>query len=82
MVMQHALTTTDNPFDPFDEFKEWLEWDRQLGYDTPNYLARIVIYSDELSEADRAQAVSDAIDEILSEHGTELYKKVSRDLAA
>ena len=79
MAMRHALTTVDNPYDPFDEFREWLEWDRRLGYDTPNYLGRIVVYSDELSEADQSDAVSQGIDEILEEHGDTFYKKVSRD---
>lgn len=80
--MRHALTTTDNPYDPFDEYREWMEWDRRTGYDTPNYLGRIVIYSDELSDADENEAVSQAIDEILEENGTSLYKKISRDFAA
>lgn len=79
MAMRHALTTVDNPYDPFNEFIEWMEWDRRLGYDTPSYLGRIVVYSDELSEADQSDAVSQAIDEILEEHGNTFYKKVSRD---
>ena len=79
MVLRYALTTVDNPYDPFDEFKEWMEWDRSCGYDTPSYLGRIVVYSDELSELMQAQAVSDAIDEILEEHGNTFYKKVSRE---
>lgn len=82
MVLRHALTTLDNPYDPFDEFDEWYEYDRTSGYDTPSYLGRVVIYSDELSEADQAQAVSDAIDEILVEHGGNVYRKVSRDSEA
>jgi hypothetical protein len=80
--MRHALTTVDNPYDPFDQFEEWFEWDRASGYDTPSYLGRIVNYSDELSEADQAAAVSDAINEILEEHGPTLYRKVSRDSEA
>lgn len=79
MVTQHRLTTVDNPYDPFDEFDEWYEYDRASGYDTPSYLGRVVIYSDDLSDADQAAAVSDAIDEILMEHGDTLYRKVSRD---
>jgi hypothetical protein len=79
MTMRHALTTVDNPYDPFLRFREWLEYDRASGYDTPNYLGRVVITSDDLSDADQAEAVSIAIDEILSEHGDTLYKKVSRD---
>lgn len=79
MVTRHALTTVDNPFDPFDEFQAWLEWDARLGYDTPNYLARVVIMSDDLPPALEADAVELAIDEIIEENGTDLYKKVSRE---
>lgn len=79
MTTRHALTTVDNPFDPFDDFDQWFAWDHEQGYDTPNYLGRIVISSDDLPEAAQHQSVSDAIDEVLEEHGTELYLKVSRD---
>lgn len=77
--MRHALTTVDNPYDPFDDFDQWFEWDRSCGYDTPSYLGRIVVYSDELSQADQADAVSQAIDEILEEHGDTFYRKLSRE---
>ena len=78
MSTRHALTTVDNPFDPFDQFDEWLEWDQAAGYNTSDYLGRIVIYSDDLSIADQSAAVSNAIDEIIEQHGGELYKKVSQ----
>lgn len=81
MTMRHALTTVDNPYDPFTEFDQWMEWDHRLGYDTPNYLGRIVISSDELSEVDQQEAVSQAIDEILEEHGDSIYLKISREIS-
>jgi len=71
------LTTTDNPYDPFSQFAEWWTEDHRLGYDTPNYLARIVRTSDELSEADNDEAIESAIDEIIKEHDGGIYKKVS-----
>jgi hypothetical protein len=80
MVTQHALTTVDNPYDPFTEFNEWFEWDRASGYDTPNYLGRVVFYSTDLSDADQAVAVSDGIDSILEEHGDTFYKKLTREI--
>ena len=82
MVMRHALTTVDNPYDPFDEFDQWFEWDHSSGYDTSDYLGRIVLTSPDLPEGLENEAISDAIDEILEENGTELYRKVSRDFAA
>ena len=75
--MASRLTTTDNPFDPFTEFKQWMEWDHRAGYDTPNYLARIVVTSDELSDADQDAAVEQAIDEILEENVLGIYKRVT-----
>lgn len=80
MVVRYALTTVDNPYDPIDQFDEWFEWDRACGYDTLDYLGRIVIYSSELSDADQALAVSQAIDEIIVEHGDTFYKKLSREI--
>lgn len=76
--MASRLTTTDNPFDPFEEFKQWYEWDRNAGYNTTDYLARIVISSDELSEADQEDAVEQAIDEILQENVLGIYKRVTK----
>lgn len=78
MGTRHALTTVDNPFNPIDDFKQWLEWDRRAGYDTYNYLGRIAILTDELPDHLEDQAVSDAIDEILDEHGPGFFVKVSQ----
>ena len=79
MATRHALTTVDNPYNPFDEFVEWIEWDRSCGYNTSDYLGRIVISSEDLPEPLQSEAVSDAIDEILREHGDTFYKKLSRE---
>lgn len=62
---ERMLTTTDNPYDPFTEFEAWYKWDIQAGYHTPGYLARVVVTSDELSDADQAIATNQAIEEIL-----------------
>lgn len=35
------LTTKDNPYNPKEQFDEWFVWDRENGYYTPEYLARI-----------------------------------------
>lgn len=70
------LTTVDNPYDPFTQWDEWQAYDVMAGYHTLAYLGRIVRTSDELSEADQSAAIDDAIDEIISENGEGLYKKV------
>jgi len=74
---EYALTTIDNPFNPFTQWDEWFAYDARLGYNTPAFLARVVVTSDDLSDADQAQAIEWAIDEIVSENVLGLYKKVS-----
>lgn len=76
MAKQYMLTTEDNPFSPITQYEEWFAYDAQLGYHTPAYLARIVVTSDELSEADQAVAVELAIDEIIAEHDGTFYQKI------
>jgi hypothetical protein len=76
---EYMLTTVDNPFDPFTRFDEWLAYDTRLGYDTPGMLARITKMSNELSEPDQALAVQNAIDEIVNENVSGMWRKVSRN---
>lgn len=75
--MATMLTTVDNPFNPFTNYDEWLAFDEQKGYYTNNFLARVVLTSDELSEADQAEDVEQAIDEIIKYDVLQLYKKVT-----
>jgi hypothetical protein len=70
------LTTVDNPYDPFKQFDEWYAWDESAGYHTSSFLARIVKTSDELSDADQSLAIEQAIDEIVRENVSGVYRKV------
>jgi hypothetical protein len=72
----HMLTTSDNPFNPFTQFDDWFSFDRLAGYNTPSYLARVVITSDELSDVDQSEAIELAIDEIIKENVNGMYLKV------
>lgn len=76
---EYMLTTVDNPFDPFTRFDEWLEYDMRMGYHTSAFLARIAKVSNELSEPDQALAIQNAIDEIVSENVSGMWRKVSRN---
>ena len=69
------ITTHDNPFDYFTQFKEWLDYDRQMGYYTLEYLARIVKLSHNLSEEEEQIQIEHAIDSILEWNG-KMYKKI------
>lgn len=73
------LTTIDNPYSPFTEFEPWYAFDKARGYNTPSYLARVCITSDELSEADQDLAIELAMDEIISLNPLGIYKKIFRD---
>jgi hypothetical protein len=70
------LTTVDNPFDPFSQFEEWYAFDEDMGYCTLGLLARIAKTSTELSDADQAIAIEQAIDEIVKENVSGMHKKV------
>lgn len=74
----HMLTTVDNPFDPFSQYDEWLAFDEALGYHTNSLLARIVLSSDELSDADQNVARENAISEIILENVSGIHRSVSQ----
>lgn len=78
-VTEYMLTTVDNPFDPFTRFDEWLEYDMRMGYHSSAFLARVVMFSNELSEPDQQIAINDAIDEIVQENVSGMWRKVSRN---
>lgn len=73
------LTTVDNPWNPFTHFNEWREYDETSGYFTLALLGRIVLSSDEMSEADQDAAIEDAINEIVQENVSGVHVKVSRN---
>jgi len=75
-MIEHMLTTVDNPFDPFTHFDEWYHFDAQSGYDTPSLLGRVAITSNELSEADQSIAIERAIEEIVRENVSGMHKMV------
>jgi hypothetical protein len=76
---EYMLTTYDNPFDPFTRFDEWLQYDIRLGYNTTAFLARVAKVSSELSEPDQALAIQNAIDEIVEQNVSGMWRKVSRE---
>ena len=76
---EYMLTTVDNPFDPFTRFDEWNQYDIAMGYNTSNFLARVVYLSNDLSEPDQALAIQQAIDDIVQENVSGMWKKVSRN---
>lgn len=76
MAGDYMLSTADNPFNPYTQWDDWYLWDYNNGYHTPAYLARMVITSYNLSEADQHLAITDAMDRILELNLTGNYIKV------
>lgn len=73
------LTTFDNPFDPFVDWDNWYCWDRDHGYHTCEYLARVAKTSSELSSADEELAILTAIYEIIALE-PETYKTITKEV--
>jgi hypothetical protein len=79
-MLESMLTTVDNPHDPFESFAPWYAWDEGMGYHTSSFLARIVMPSDALSETQQNSEHTSAIDEIIKENSSGLYRKVTREV--
>lgn len=69
----HMLSTSDNPWNPWTHFNEWNTYDMQAGHHTLAYLARIIVSSDELSQADQDLDYEIALEEILRLNINGLY---------
>lgn len=80
MAKRSRLTTVDNPHDPFDDYPAWFAYDASSGYHTPDFLARILQHSDQLSSADEELAIEQAIDEVVRENVLGIYRKVEREI--
>jgi len=76
---EYMLTTVDNPFNPFTSFDEWFAYDTRMGYNTSSFLDRVVNLSSEVSDTDQALAIQTAIDEIVQENVSGMWRKVSRN---
>lgn len=79
-MIEAMLTTIDNPYDPFTQYDEWHAHDMWLGHHTAEFLARRTVTSSELSEADYNLAIEQAIDEIVKNNVTGVFKKVTRQV--
>ena len=78
-MAQSMLSTADNPFSPFEDFENWFAFDTSKGHYSSAFLGRVVVTSEELSEADQHQAIEQAIDEILENDVTGLFIRVTSE---
>lgn len=74
--MASMLTTIDNPHNPFEEFDDWYSFDSAKGYHSCAYVARVcdVLPINPFETEERL--IERAIDIIVEQNITGLYKKV------
>lgn len=77
--IEYMLTTVDNPFNPFTMYDEWYAYDVRMGYNTTSFLDRVAHQSYDISEPDQALVVQQAIDDIIRENVSGMWRKVSRN---
>ena len=69
------ITTYDNPFDYFTQFDEWLAFDKNMGYNTLEYVGRLARLAPDLSEEEENLELERVFDSIIEWNGA-FYKKV------
>ena len=79
MANEVMLTTIDNPYNTFEQFDLWLLFDKEKGYNTCEYLARIVNLTNDMSEKEIEVATDKAIDDIIVNDPFGIYKKVTSE---
>lgn len=75
-MSNYTLTTIDNPYHPVTQFDQWYAEDLRLGHNTLGLLSRVIVTSDELSIADQELAFNLAVDEIVRENVSGVYRKI------
>lgn len=70
------LTTKDNPYNPRTQYDDWLRFDVDNGYNTNEYLARIVQKFTKIGEEVTDEDIDVAIEEILEYDLIGTYEKV------
>lgn len=70
------LSTIDNPFSPKTEYDMWKRWDSENGYNTEEYIARLINMEDTYDADDEFKLnvlINKVISEILENDDQELY---------
>lgn len=75
-MTEFMLTTFDNPYNPFTDFAMWFQYDIEYGYYSCAYLARLVQTDDTMTEEEEAEAMNEAIDNIIACDFRNIYRKV------
>jgi hypothetical protein len=81
MDNDYLLTTFDNPYDPFTQNALWQLFDKDKGYNTLDYLARVIKLSPEMTQKEEDAAYDEAVDTIIANDFLNIYKRVFRQNA-
>lgn len=65
-VKEFLITTIDNPYNPFSEYEDWLRFDEENGYNTQNYVARVLQVKDLDDSLSEDEKLDIALESILS----------------
>lgn len=68
-MVNHMLSTSDNPWNPFTHYDEWNAWDIAAGYNTLALLDRVVVFPIDASDADQSLAIEYGLQDIMEELG-------------
>lgn len=74
------LTTVDNPYNPFTDWDKWLKYDRDNGYYTNEYLARVAYTDETLSEEENETILLQAMRDIADFNPTNLWVVVYKPI--
>lgn len=73
-----AITTFDNPYNPFDQFTQWDLFDKEKGYCSNQKVARLVNFTDDMTEQEMLAENERAIDRLVALDATNTFQKVTR----
>lgn len=81
MENEVLITTYDNPYDPFEDFTRWFLEDQRLGYNSWEKVARFCSQSENMTHEEELEDIEKAIDEVVMNDFTGLYRKITRSSA-
>lgn len=80
VTTEYAITTLDNPYNPFTDFDKWFVFDVLHNYNSCALLGRIAKTSEQFTQEENNEEISQAIDTIIKHDLQNIYIKVSRQV--
>ena len=71
-----VVTTIDNPWNPFTQFREWFAWDNHHHYETCRWLDHYAFTSNDLSDEQIDDDVTNAQNKLLARNPYSLHVKI------